>query len=76
LKDWLVIPLAKLDKRVPMEHKKGTYFSIKNFKPVKIRIENQAGPDFFKKASIYIFNENGNLMFESLIDITEEDPNL
>ena len=25
---------------------------------------------------IYIFNENGDLMFESLIDITEEDPSL
>lgn len=75
-RDWLVVPSAKLDKGVPIKYKKGQYFSIAHFKPVKFRIENQAGPDFFKKASIYIFNENGDLMFESLIDITEEDPSL
>ncbi|RLB91826.1 MAG: hypothetical protein DRH26_07410 [Deltaproteobacteria bacterium] len=72
-KDWLVVPSSTLDKGVPVEYKKGQYFSIAHFKPVKFRIDNQAGPDFFKKASIYIFNENGDLMFESLIDITEED---
>jgi hypothetical protein len=75
-RDWLVVPTVKLDNGVPTQYKKGQYFSIAHFKPVKFRIENQAGPDFFKKASIYIFNENGDLMFESLIDITEEDPNL
>ena len=75
-RDWLVVPTVKLDNGVPIQYKKGQYFSIAHFKPVKFRIENQAGPDFFKKASIYIFNENGDLMFESLIDITEEDPNL
>ncbi len=75
-KGWLVVPSAKLDKGVPVQYKKGQYFSIAHFKPVKFRIENQAGPDFFKKAAIYIFNENGDLMFESLIDITEEEPSL
>jgi len=76
LKDWLVVPSAKLDKGVPLQYKKGQYFFIEHFKPVKFRIENKAGPNFFKKASIYIFNENGGLMFESLIDITEEGSNL
>lgn len=76
LKDWLVVPSSKLDKGVPIQHKKGQYFSIAHFKPVKFRIENKAGSDFFKKASIYIFDDNGDLMFESLIDITEEEPSL
>ncbi|MCP4719174.1 MAG: hypothetical protein GY860_06930 [Desulfobacteraceae bacterium] len=75
-KDWLVVPAVPLIKGVPSLHRKGQYFSIAHFKPVKFRIENQAGPDFFKKAAIYIFNENGDLMFESLIDITEEEPSL
>ena len=75
-KDWLVVPSAKLDKGVPIGYKKGQYFSISHFKLIKLRIKNQAEPEFFKKASIYIFNENGDLMFESLIDITEEDPSL
>ncbi len=72
--EWLVVPLVKLDKGIPTQHRKGQYFSIAHFKPVKFRIENQEGPDFFKKAAIYIFNDNGDLMFESLIDITEEEP--
>jgi len=73
-KDWLVVPAVKLEKGVPIQYRKGQYFSIAHFKPVKFRIENQAGPDFFKKAAIYIYNDNGVLMFESLIDITEEEP--
>ncbi len=73
-KDWLVVPAVQLKKGVPSQHRKGQYFSIAHFKPVKFRIDNQAGPDFFKKAAIYIFNENGDLMFESLIDITEAEP--
>ncbi len=74
-KDWLVVPAVQLNEGIPSQHSKGQYFSIAHFKPVKFRIENQAGPDFFKKAAIYIFNENGDLVFESLIDITEEEPN-
>lgn len=73
-KNWLVVPLSKLENGVPIQYNKGQYFSIAHFKPVKFRIENQAGPDFFKKAAIYIYNDNGDLMFESLIDITEEKP--
>jgi hypothetical protein len=74
--EWLVVPKAPLKKGVPNQYKKGQYFSIAHFKPVKFRIENQEGPEFYKKASIYIFNEEGELMFESLIDITEEEAGL
>ncbi len=68
---WLVVPAANLDNGVPSEYKKGQYFSIAHFKPVKFRIKNQADPDFFKKASIFIFNEQAELIVEKLIDITE-----
>jgi len=68
---WLVVPAAALKDGVPSEYKKGQYFSIAHFKPVKFRIKNQADPDFFKKASIFIFNEQAQLIFEKLIDITE-----
>ncbi|MBA3008757.1 MAG: hypothetical protein FP812_00715 [Desulfobacula sp.] len=73
-KDWLVVPAGPLENGVPSQYRKGQYFSIAHFKPVKFRIESKAGPDFFKKAAIYIFNDNGDLMFESLIDITEAEP--
>jgi hypothetical protein len=68
---WLVIPSAKLKKGIPFEYKKGQYFSIVNFKPVKFRIKNQGNPDFFKKASIFVFNEQKDLIFQKLVNITD-----
>ena len=68
---WLVVPTAALNNGIPSEYRKGQYFSIANFKPVKFRIKHQADTDFFKKASIFIFNEQADLIFEKLIDITE-----
>jgi hypothetical protein len=70
---WLVVPASQLKNGIPSDYKKGQYFSIAHFKPVKFRIKNQtaAGPGFFKKASIFIFNTNGELIFQKAIDITE-----
>ncbi|MCK5163966.1 MAG: hypothetical protein KAQ72_09620 [Desulfobacula sp.] len=68
---WLVVPAASLKNGIPSEYRKGQYFSIAHFKPVKFRIKSHADPDFFKKASIFIFNEQADLIFEKLIDITE-----
>ncbi len=70
---WLVVPASRLKNGVPSDYKKGQYFSIAHFKPVKFRIKNQtaAGPGFFKKASIFIFSTNGELIFQKAIDITE-----
>lgn len=70
---WLVVPTSNLKNGIPSEYKKGQYFSIAHFKPVKFRIKNQADSGFFKKASIFIFNEQADLIFEKLIDITEAD---
>lgn len=70
---WLVVPPSSLKEGIPSERRKGQYFSIAHFKPVKFRIKNQADPQFFKKASIFIFDTQGELMFHKLIDITEEE---
>jgi hypothetical protein len=69
---WLVVPSTTLKNGIPSEYIKGQYFSIANFKPVKFRIKSQADPDFFKKASIFIFNEQEDLIFEKLVAISEE----
>ena len=68
---WLVVPTAALKNGIPSEYRKGQYFSIAHFKPIKFRIKNQADSDFFKRASVFIFNNQGDLIFEKLIDITE-----
>ena len=68
---WLIVPSASLKSGIPSEHQKGQYFSIAHFKPVKFRIKSEVDPDFYKKASIFIFNSEGELIFEKLINITE-----
>jgi len=68
---WLVVPPTTLKNGIPSEYIKGQYFSIANFKPIKFRIKDQADPDFFKKASIFIFNEQEDLIFEKLVAISE-----
>lgn len=73
--NWLVVPKAPLKNGIPSLYRQGQYFSISRFKPVQFTIKNQANPDQFKKASIYIFNDDGELMFESIIDITEAEKN-
>ncbi len=68
---WLVVPTSVLKNEKPSEYRKGQYFSIAHFKPVKFRIKSHASSESFKKASIYIFDNKGELIFEKLIDITE-----
>jgi len=68
---WLVVPAAKLKKGIPIENQNGQYFSIAHFKPVKFKIKSEVNSDFYKKASIFIFNIEGELVFEKTIDITE-----
>jgi hypothetical protein len=70
---WLVVPSSPLDNGMPSHTKNGQYFSIAYFKPVKFRIKNVPGQAFFTTASIFIFNDQGELMFQSDIDIGEED---
>ncbi len=69
---WLVVPTTLLKNGIPSEYKKGQYFSIANFKPVRFRIRNQAESDFFKKAAIFIFNEQEDLIFEEMVTIGQE----
>lgn len=70
---WLVVPSSPLENGIPANTKKGQYFAIAHFKPVKFRIKNIPGQAFFTTASIFIFNDHGKLMFQSDIDIGEED---
>lgn len=70
---WLVVPTTSLANGIPQVYRKGQYFSIAHYKPVKFRIKNQSNPDFYKKAAIFVFNVDGDLIFEKLIDITESE---
>lgn len=67
--DWRVVPEAPLKNGIPADFEKGQYFSISHFKPIKFKIDNQTEQNLFKNAVIYVFNETGDLVFESTIDI-------
>ncbi len=68
---WLVVPTSPLKNGIPSIHRKGQYFAIAHFKPTKFRIKNHGDPESFKKASVVIFNNQGDLIIEKLVDITE-----
>ncbi|MFA5903839.1 MAG: hypothetical protein WC836_07865 [Desulfobacula sp.] len=68
---WLVVPAAKLINGIPIENQNGQYFSIAHYKPVKFKIKSDQNSDFYKNASIFIFSNEGELVFEKTIDITE-----
>ncbi|MDD9304223.1 MAG: hypothetical protein HUK40_18495 [Desulfobacter sp.] len=72
-KDWVIAPRADLKDGIPTPYRKGQYFSISRFKPVRLTIKNQAAPDSFVKASIYIFGDKGKILFENTIKINGAD---
>jgi hypothetical protein len=67
----LVVPTSAIKNGIPSEYRKGQYFSIVNFKTVKFRIKHPGDPEFYKKASVFVFNEQADLIFEKVIDIKE-----
>jgi len=67
----LVVPKSAIKNGIPTEYKKGQYFSIASFKPVKFRIKHPGDSEFYKKASVFVFNEQADLIFKKLIDITD-----
>ncbi len=67
----LVVPKSAIKNGIPTEYRKGQYFSIASFKPVKFRIKHPGDSEFYKKASVFVFNEQADLIFEKLIDITD-----
>ncbi|MCP4116833.1 MAG: hypothetical protein GY737_15745 [Desulfobacteraceae bacterium] len=62
--DWLVVPSVAMNKGKPAVYRKGQYFSIAHFKPVNFRVKTQLAPDSFKTATVFIYNEEGGLMFQ------------
>ena len=67
--DWVVVPKGIIKNSIPGPYENGKYFSISRFKPVKFTTKNQASPDIFKTATVYIFGEEGELLFENTIQI-------
>lgn len=66
---WVMAPKGIIENSLPGPHRNGQYFSISRFKPVKFIIKNQASPESFKTATVYIFGPKGKLLIENTIQI-------
>ena len=70
-RNWLVVPSSTLEKGIPTDPRKGQYFSIAHFKPMKFRVKTSVDPGNYTYATIYVFNDDGKMIADSQIDITE-----
>jgi len=68
-KDWLMIPNGRMENGLPGPHGKGQYFSITRFKPVVFSIKSQVSPESFSGATVFIFGDDGKLLFDNTIQI-------
>ncbi|MDM8515458.1 hypothetical protein QUF76_04605 [Desulfobacterales bacterium HSG16] len=68
-KQWKVLPRVKLVKGLPSGKQKGVSFNISKFKPLNFDVKRIRKPNFFKKATIYIFANSGELMLEKTFPI-------
>nr|WP_320017266.1 hypothetical protein [uncultured Desulfobacter sp.] len=67
---WVVIPKSAIVKSgVPGPYKKGHYFSISNFKPMKFTINTSISPQDFSEVSVFIFDETEKLLLKTAFKI-------
>jgi len=67
--EWLTLPTLKLAAGVPTGAKKGQYFSIYRFKTVRFMVKSKIDPQQFNTATVYVFDENNELLLEKNIQI-------
>jgi hypothetical protein len=60
---WLTMPSVPLISGKP-SGKYGRTFSIYNFRTMKFKVNDQAGPDQFNTATVFIFSLTGDLLLE------------
>lgn len=66
---WVVMPKSSIIKSgVPGPYKKGHYFSISNFKPMKLTMNTSTPLQDFSDASVFIFDETEKLLFKTTFD--------
>ncbi len=73
--NWLAVPSVPLKNGIPDVYKKGQYFSISHYKPVRFKVESGLSSGEYKYAAVYIFNEDGNLVDETFFDLEQDTTN-
>ena len=60
---WLILPRVPIIEGRPTGDK-GRSFTIRNFRTMRFKSNNQVGPDQYKIATVYIFTTTGTLLLE------------
>jgi len=67
--DWIVAPKAPLGQDgIPSVYKRGQYFSISRFKPVRFTISSKVLPERLKMTGVFIFDDQGQLIFNDMVE--------
>ncbi|MCP3901571.1 MAG: hypothetical protein GY707_17830, partial [Desulfobacteraceae bacterium] len=66
----LVVPSVSLKDNIPTVPRRGQYFLISHFKPVKFRIRNILNPELYDTATVLIFGKDSTLILNEEINIS------
>ena len=68
-KQWASLPMVGLNNGVPVQYRKGQYFSISRFKPVNLKLDKSDASIIYTDAVIYIYNDNGQMIYTESIHL-------
>jgi hypothetical protein len=66
--DWLVMPPVPLVDNRPKGNR-GKYFSIRRFRTVRFKANDQIGPHQYKSAAVFVFSSKGTLLLEKVFPV-------
>lgn len=64
-----MVPGGVVENGVPGPYRKGQYFSITRFKPVRFTVKSQAVPEKIKTATVYVFGDDERLIFKNTMAV-------
>lgn len=66
----IVVPKVLLKDNIPANPRRGQYFSIAHFKPVKFKIRNIPNPELYNKATVLVFGKGNVLIVNEEINVS------
>jgi hypothetical protein len=69
---WFSVPAVNLLDGHPQQIKEGQFFRISRFKTVKLRIRNQMAHHLLKTASVFVYDDQGDRIFEKNFPISDQ----
>ena len=71
-KDWVTMPPASIEAGRPTPPRRGQYFSIARFKPMKFETIGPASPDRFEQLTVFVFSPSGELLLQQDYPIPQD----